>query len=91
MSNIKDSAKKQARRAEDEMDDLGGRIQHQVNELIDRVTGAKEARRQYLSMGLSVGVLVGVIVGIAIGVAMHDNEEDNEPLKDTFNNTYTGA
>ena len=90
MTNVRGKAKKQARRAEHEIDDLGDRIQHQVNELIDRVTGAREARRQSLSMGLSVGVLVGVIVGIAIGIAMHDDNK-TEQLNDPFENTYTGA
>jgi len=88
-SNLKSNAKNQANRAEHEIDDLGDLIQKQVTELVNRVTGVKEARRQYLSMGLSAGVLVGVIVGIAIGIAMQD--DDDEVLRDPYENTYTGA
>lgn len=75
MPDVQDRVKKRYNKAEDEVGDIGQRLQHQVNELIDRLTGVRKIRRQYLSMGLSAGVLVGVIVGIAIGIAMSDEDK----------------
>lgn len=54
-----------------DLSELTTRLQHQVNELVERVTGIRQIKRQYLTIGLTIGVLVGIVVGIFIGMLMH--------------------
>lgn len=72
MADIPQKVKKQINRGDNDLQDLTGRIQNQVNELVERVTGVREARRQALSTGLAIGVIIGLLVGIAIGIALDE-------------------
>lgn len=56
--------------------ELTARLQSQVNDLLERVTGVREIKRQYLTLGLTVGVLVGLVLGVLIGMLMHAVTED---------------
>ncbi len=78
MADAQNRVRKQAQRAEHDIQDLTGRIQSQVNELVDRVTGVREARRQALTTGLAIGALLGVFIGVAIGIALNELNEQSE-------------
>jgi tetrahydromethanopterin S-methyltransferase subunit G len=64
-------------RTERDLGELTTRLQHQVNELVERVTGIRQVKRQYLTLGLSVGVLIGVVLGVLIGMLMHSVTDGN--------------
>jgi len=59
-----------------DLNDLTHRLQHQVNELVERVTGIRQVKRQYLTLGLTVGVLIGVVLGVLIGMLVQSVGED---------------
>ena len=70
MSEIKEQLRdrlKNGQRQERDLGEITNRLQHQVNELVERVTGIRQVKRQYLTMGLLIGLLIGMIVGIVIG------------------------
>jgi len=76
MSNPQERIKKQAVRTEHDIHDLSTRLQHQVNELVERVTGVKEARKQALSLGLAMGVVAGIVMGVVIGIMIGELAND---------------
>ncbi|MFZ4813057.1 MAG: hypothetical protein ACOYL5_00880 [Phototrophicaceae bacterium] len=67
---------RQPNRPERELGEITTRLQHQVNELVERVTGVRQVRRQYLTIGLTVGILTGVVVGIFLGMVIHSLTHD---------------
>lgn len=65
-------------RGERDLNDITQRLQHQVNELVERVTGIRQVKRQYFTLGLTVGVMAGMILGLLIGTMVSSmNESDN--------------
>jgi tetrahydromethanopterin S-methyltransferase subunit G len=74
---LRDRTRSQSPRTERDLGELTTRLQHQVNELVERVTGIRQVKRQYLTLGLSVGVLIGVVLGVLIGMLMHSVTDGN--------------
>jgi tetrahydromethanopterin S-methyltransferase subunit G len=64
-------------RGERDLNDITQRLQHQVNELVERVTGMRQVKRQYFTLGLTVGVMAGMIVGLLIGTMVSNMTEQN--------------
>ena len=74
MSEIKEQLRerlKNGHRQERDIGEITSRLQQQVNELVDRVTGIKQVKRQYLTLGLLIGMLVGIITGIILGALLN--------------------
>lgn len=57
--------------------ELASRLQAQVNDLVERVTGMRQVKRQYLTLGLTVGVMVGLVLGVLIGMLMNAVTEES--------------
>jgi tetrahydromethanopterin S-methyltransferase subunit G len=62
--------------ADRDTNDIQSRLQHQINDLVERVTGIRQIKRQYLALGLSIGVLMGIVLGIIIGIAVGGLQDD---------------
>jgi tetrahydromethanopterin S-methyltransferase subunit G len=60
-----------------DINDITQRLQHQVNELVERVTGIRQIKRQYLALGLTAGLLVGMVLGILLGMLAQSVNEDS--------------
>lgn len=62
---------KSSRNGDRDLSEITNRLQNQVNELVERVTGVRQVKRRYFMGGLTIGVLVGIMVGTFIGMLIH--------------------
>jgi tetrahydromethanopterin S-methyltransferase subunit G len=65
-------------RNERDLNDITQRLQHQVNELVERVTGIRQVKRQYFTLGLTVGAMAGLLIGLLVGTMNNATKKDTQ-------------
>lgn len=66
-------------RGERDLNDITQRLQNQVNELVERVTGIRQVKRQYFTLGLTVGVMAGLLFGLLVGIMVNSMNNEDTP------------
>lgn len=61
-----------------DINEITNRLQAQVNDLVERVTGMRQVKRQYLMIGLTIGMTIGMTLGVLVGILMHAVTDHSE-------------
>ncbi len=78
-SELKKQVRRATSRPDNDLREITTRFQQQVQDLVDRAAGVKEARREAFAAGILIGGAIGLLLGAIVGTRIA--EQSGEKAK----------